>query len=93
MTIEQDKLEHYVLCTAVTFITAVAVMLVGKSPMWGGIVATAFTLGLALGKEFGDSRAYGNHWCWWDLLADLLGILTGNGILFGVVKLLEWCAR
>lgn len=31
-------------------------------------------VGLALGKEYGDKNASGNHWCWLDLLADFIGI-------------------
>ena len=40
------------------------------------IFAPLFSLGLALGKEYGDSRARGNHWCWWDILADAIGLLA-----------------
>ena len=37
------------------------------------IFSPLFSLGLALGKEYGDSKAPGNHWCWWDILADAIG--------------------
>lgn len=37
-------------------------------------------IGLAIGKEYGDSRAPGNHWCWMDLLADFIGIVIGGAI-------------
>lgn len=39
-------------------------------------------LGLAVGKEYGDKNASGNHWCWWDLLADLAGIAVGSAVRF-----------
>lgn len=34
-------------------------------------------VGLALGKEYGDSKAVGNKWDWFDILADALGIILG----------------
>ena len=37
-----------------------------------------FSLGLALGKEYGDSKAPGNHWCWWDIFADAIGLVAGT---------------
>lgn len=37
-----------------------------------------FAMGLALGKEYGDKKAVGNHWCWKDLVADMVGIVIGS---------------
>ncbi len=34
-------------------------------------------VGLALGKEYGDSKAQGNKWSWGDIMADGLGIACG----------------
>ena len=42
------------------------------------IISPLFSLGLALGKEYGDSKASGNHWCWWDILADAIGLVAGT---------------
>lgn len=42
------------------------------------IISPMFSLGLALGKEYGDSKALGNHWCWWDILADAIGLVAGT---------------
>ena len=42
------------------------------------IISPMFSLGLALGKEYGDSKAAGNHWCWWDILADAVGLVAGT---------------
>lgn len=44
------------------------------------IVSPALAIGLALGKEYGDSKAHGNHWCWLDILADSIGITLGTFI-------------
>ncbi len=38
-----------------------------------------------LAKEYADSKQYGNHWCWWDLLCDLAGSLIGS--LIGLISL------
>lgn len=38
--------------------------------------------GMAIGKEYGDGKAPGNHWCWWDLLADFIGIAFGSAIRY-----------
>ena len=34
----------------------------------------------ALTKEYADSKAKGNHWCWWDLAADTVGIIAGTAV-------------
>lgn len=34
-------------------------------------------MGLGLGKEYGDSKASGNKWDWWDIVADAVGIAIG----------------
>lgn len=39
-----------------------------------GILSPMLALGLSFGKEYGDKRASGNHWCWWDIAADAAGI-------------------
>lgn len=37
-------------------------------------------VGLALGKEYGDSKAQGNKWSWCDIVADGLGIVVGTAL-------------
>lgn len=44
------------------------------------IINPFFSAGLAIGKEYGDKNATGNHWCWMDLLADGIGIVIGTVI-------------
>ena len=39
-------------------------------------------VGLALGKEYGDSKARGNKWSWGDILADAIGVILGGLIGF-----------
>ena len=51
--------------------------------------ATADTIG-ALAKEYGDSKAYGNYWSWWDILADVLGIILGTVIRVLIIGRWNW---
>ena len=44
------------------------------------VIHPMLAVGLALGKENGDSKAIGNKWDWYDILADGIGILIGSGI-------------
>jgi hypothetical protein len=67
MLLKKDKLLHFTLSAVSTFALSLA------SP----IIGVSFTLGLGLGKEYGDSKAPNNHWDWLDVLADLVGIGVG----------------
>lgn len=48
------------------------------------IISPWLGIGLAIGKEYGDSKAVGNKWDWQDILADAIGVLVG-GVIHGVV--------
>lgn len=39
-----------------------------------GIFRPMLSVGLAIGKEYADCKASENHWCWWDMLANIIGI-------------------
>lgn len=67
-----DKLAHAGACFFGTAIVACSMFFLGKA---GSILCGAwFSLGLGLGKEYGDSKASGNHWDWLDIVADIVGI-------------------
>lgn len=51
------------------------------------IFSPMLAVGLALGKEYGDSKANGNHWCNIDLLADCIGIVVGTIIHYTLISL------
>lgn len=89
MIIPKDKVLHFSVCLMVALATSSAAWLTSDSLMQGCNIGIALTAGLALGKEYGDKNATGNHWCWWDLLADLVGILVAVGLLMLGDKLLE----
>ena len=71
-----DKLYHFVACFMATIVVGV---IIGVS---SGVL---FALGLAIGKEYGDHKAKGNHWCWYDILADVLGIIAAGLIIWMIL--------
>lgn len=65
ITIQKDKILHFV----VNFFFALL-----------GTYGVSFGLGASLGKEYGDSKAFGNKWDWYDIVADCLGLIVGFGV-------------
>lgn len=51
------------------------------------IISTEFSLGLAVGKEVGDKLNYG-HWCWWDIVFDVLGAVLGTLLRLLILSLI-----
>ena len=76
MNIGTDKIKH----ALVNFFLALT-----------GFVSIPFALGLCIGasvgKEYGDSKASGNKWDWWDIVADLIGMGVGIVIVLIIKKL------
>nr|DAI97890.1 MAG TPA: putative periplasmic lipoprotein [Caudoviricetes sp.] len=93
MNIQKDKIQHFAVCLMVTLFASALVWLITGSLMWGCSTGTALAAGLALGKEYGDKNAAGNHWCWWDLLADFCGILVAVLLLVLSNVVLEWLLK
>lgn len=46
------------------------------------IIHPYLAVGPALTKEWCDYKAHGNHWCWWDILADTFGTVIGTIIWY-----------
>ena len=42
----------------------------------------------AIGKEIYDSKQKGNHFCWKDIVADLVGIIIGSLINISIILLI-----
>lgn len=89
MKMGKDKIQHFGVCLIATLVMSSAAWLTSDNLKEGCAIGIALTVGLALGKEYGDKNATGNHWCWWDLLADLCGILVGVLLLMLSSKLME----
>lgn len=45
-----------------------------------GLYGVFFGLGASVGKEYGDSKAKGNKWDWYDIVADCIGLIVGYGV-------------
>lgn len=43
------------------------------------------SLGVGIGKEYGDDKSPNNKWNWWDILADIIGALLGSIWLFWII--------
>lgn len=86
MKITKDKRQHFLVCIIVAAIIATIVAntcsLILPSCVAGFLGATA----CGVGKEYGDSRAYGNTWNWPDIIADVAGATVG--CLAGFVALI-----
>ena len=93
MKIEKDRIQHFGVCLIATLVMSCAAWFTSGSLQTGCAVGIALSAGLALGKEYGDKNATGNHWCWWDLLADFCGILAGLMLLILANVLLEWLLK
>ncbi|MCL1479712.1 MAG: hypothetical protein MH219_20415 [Marinobacter sp.] len=70
--LQRDKQQHFAVCF---FLTAGFLMVPFTT---GSIVAIVTAIGLA--KELWDRR-YGTGFCWYDMLANGLGLATGLALL------------
>lgn len=66
--IGKDKLYHFGVCFATTIAVGV---------VFGAISGFLSAMFLGIGKEYGDSKAYGNKWSWGDIIANTIGATAG----------------
>lgn len=71
LLLEHDKRKHLVVSLGLVLVC----QSLGATP----IVAASLTLLIGLGKEIWD-HFYGSGFCWYDMLANMLGILCGLSI-------------
>lgn len=76
-----DKLQHAFVCFCLAAVVGGLVANIQALSAWW-VAAIAFTVAVAAGvfKEVRDARTAGNHFCPWDLWADVLGALIGSGV-------------
>lgn len=43
---------------------------------------------VAVAKEVHDDGTEGNHWCWKDIVADVIGIIIGSNIHFLIINII-----
>ena len=73
---QHDKKQHFLTCMTAAFAAGFPFFAIG-SPLTALVAGSCFSAGLALGKEYGDSKAAGNKWDWLDILADAGGLIVG----------------
>lgn len=68
--IDRNSIKHFTVCLLLSLI---------------GGYGVAFALGASICKEWKDKKER-NHWCWWDLLFDVLGCACGFTIHYLIFK-------
>ena len=86
--IPTDKLLHGSL-SCISFLTFYDIFdnTTGLSFLWKSIIATAITIILFIAKEIYDAHTKGNHFCFYDVLADNIGLIYGLTLLITIVLL------
>lgn len=83
MKIESDKILHALVCAAAALASYLYMRMF--FPFGPAIAATwLFPMGLGFGKEYGDSKASGNKWDWWDIVADAVGTVAVMAVLLTI---------
>ena len=83
MDIENDKIYHALVCAAATL---VSFLYMRSFFAFAPALASCWLLpmGLGFGKEYGDSKASGNCWDWWDIVADAVGTVAVMAVLLTI---------
>ena len=63
--IDKFSIKHFTVCFLLSLV---------------GAYGMSAAIGASVTREYDNSKAKGNHWCWWDLLFDLSGCAVGMGI-------------
>lgn len=83
---EHDKRQHF--AVSLLLFAASSLLLMLWCSLWPSLVAAAtLTLLIGLGKEVWD-HFYGSGFCWFDMVANLAGMLIGAvlvGLMVGVM--------
>ena len=72
-----DKKLHFWVSAGAAFLMSLLTFFTG---IWATLCGSLFSLGLGLGKEYGDSKSPGNYWSWADIGFDCLGILFAEAV-------------
>jgi len=73
----EDKVKHFFVNAVVVISVTLMLLGLGFEPIPAYTASVFLAAGLSIGKEYGDSRAVGNKWDWWDICYDILGIIIG----------------
>ena len=73
----EDKVKHFFVNAVVVTGTTLVLLGLGFEAIPAYTASVFLAAGLSVGKEYGDSRAVGNKWDWWDIYYDAIGIIIG----------------
>lgn len=80
MKIQRDKIFHFAACAMTALLIAVVIVLLSKDLLCAVVAGLYSGIAIGVGKEYGDFKAVGNKWDWYDLLADIIGSVFGSVI-------------
>ena len=80
--VTKDKLMHLGVSCIASLAASVLMFLAKCGALTACLCGVWFTVGLGMGKEYGDSKSPGNKWDWVDFVFDIIGIALGQLILF-----------
>jgi len=73
----KDKAKHFFVNAVVVISVTLMLLGLGFEAIPAYTASVFLAIGLSVGKEYGDSRAKGNKWDWWDICYDAIGIIIG----------------
>lgn len=77
----QDKLLHILVVFCIAALIGALIAHIPPHKEWTtAIVSFIVALLVGIGKEIRDSREKGNHFCVWDIVADIIGAVLGSGV-------------
>lgn len=88
MKVSRDKILHFAVCAVVALILAIVIALLSKDFLCSAVAGIYSGTAIGVGKEYGDYKAVGNRWDWYDMVADILGAIAGaaaGGLLTFVI--------
>lgn len=79
-----DKVKHIFASFVIGALCAFIMSFIPLRSSWIAFwVAFGVSFAFGIGKEIYDSRQEGNHFCLWDLVADLIGATAGAFMALG----------
>lgn len=85
-----DKVIHVCICFCIAVVVGALVAHIPPHKDWVAVVA-AFSVALIAGlwKEFHDRKKKGNHFCIWDLVADIAGATAGSCVIWLIIHFIN----
>lgn len=76
----KDKLYHFAACAIVALVTSFTMLFLHGTLAISLLSGALSGIAIGVGKEYGDSKAVGNKWDWYDILADAIGAFVGSAV-------------